>query len=158
MSIIAKIKNDYPKPREQMTEADWVAYNKTCYKTWYKSAGVIVKSGDRVLVVQDKHGMKWSFPKGAAAYEDNEDPHQTAIRECYEETALIIGDDYVFTTPPIKFPYDQYYMMAAVHPGAEHRARVHDEEVFQVKWCTRDELVQMWDKLNSGVRHYARNN
>lgn len=153
-----KIKNDYPKPREQMTEADWVAYNKTCYKTWYKTAGVIVKSGDKVLLVQDKHGMKWSFPKGAAVYEDNEDPRQTAIRECYEETALIYGDDYIFDAPtPVKFPYDHYYTFATIHPGAEDRARVHDNEVFQVKWCTRVELSMMWESLNAAVRHYYKN-
>jgi len=145
-----------PKPRDQMTEADWIAHGR--YKTWYKTAGVIVKHRDKVLLVQDKIGKKWSFPKGGPEAVDGDDPKQSAIRECYEETALIHGDDYTFDYPiPDKFPYDQMYMIATIQPGAEDKARVNDEEGLQVKWLTRAELSMLWKELNTAVRYYIKN-
>ena len=151
------VKSDLPKPRDQMTKTDWIAYDKIRYKTWYTCAGVIVKYNDKILLVQDKIGKKWSFPKGAAEVADKDDPMNTAIRECYEETALIHNDDYIFdSSTPVKFPYDNYYMMATIQPGAETRARVNDDEGLQVKWCTREDLSQMWKHLNSAIRHYAK--
>ena len=156
--IKMSVKTDLPKPRAEMTEADWIAYGKTRYKSWYPCAGVIVKHNEKILLVQDKIGKKWSFPKGAPEREDAEDPMKTAIRECYEETALIHGDDYIFdSSTPVKFPYDNLYMMATIQPGAETRARVNDDEGLQVKWCTRAELSFLWKNLNSAVRHYAKN-
>jgi 8-oxo-dGTP pyrophosphatase MutT (NUDIX family) len=156
--IKMSVNRDLPKPRDQMTEADWRAYRKTWYTTWYTCAGVIVKYNNKILLVQDKISKKWSFPKGAPEVADKDDPINTAIRECYEETALIHGDDYTFTTlSPVKFPYDNYYMIATIQPGAEARARVNDDEGLQVKWCTRADLSLMWKELNSGIRHYAKN-
>lgn len=147
-----------PKPRDQMTEADWIAYGHIRYKTWYKSAGVIIKNRDTILLVQDKNSKIWSFPKGAPEAIDGEDPKQTAIRECYEETALIHDDDYKFDYPiPDKFPYDQMYMIATIKPGAETRIRVNDEEGLQVKWLTRTELSNLWKELNMAVRYYIKN-
>lgn len=39
-----------------------------------------------VLIIQHRHSLHWSFPKGHA--EENEDPLQTACRELSEETGL----------------------------------------------------------------------
>ncbi len=70
-----------PKPRAQMTEADWIEFEKTSFKSWYKNAGLIIFKDDTVLLVQDAKSLKWSFPKGAPEAIDEHDPKKTAIRE-----------------------------------------------------------------------------
>lgn len=157
------VKTDLPKPRHEMTEADWTTYNQTRYRTWYDCGGIILfnRYGD-VLVVQDKQSKKWSFPKGAAELQDQEKPMMTAIRECYEEVGLIPLTDYVWTSYKKHtqfFVNKQIYYYATIQEGCETHACVNDDEGAQVRWCTIDELRTM--DCNIGIRRFiqtSRNN
>lgn len=152
------VKSDLPKPRAEMTDADWYTYNKTRYTTWYKCAGIIVKSGDKVLLVQDITSKKWSFPKGAAEMTDMENPFMTAIRECHEEAGLIPFTDYTIDDFIYKkFPSKNCFFFATIVEGSESRAKVNDDEGYQVKWCTREDMCAMRESANMGIRHYLKN-
>ncbi len=152
------VKTDLPKRRSEMTEADWVHYNKTRYRTWYDTAGIIVfNSHGDVLVVQDAVTKKWSFPKGAAECQDQEEPLVTAIRECYEEVGLIPLVDYNWATYQNRDKFIQgkkIYFFATIEEGAEIRAHVNDEEGAQVAWCSIAHL-QMLD-CNLGIRMFCK--
>jgi 8-oxo-dGTP pyrophosphatase MutT (NUDIX family) len=145
-----------PKPRAEMTEADWVEFDKTSFKSWYKNAGLIITKGDRVLVVQDKNTKKWSFPKGAPDAVDTHDPKKTAIRETYEEAGLIPEMDYRFDSiPSQRFPYDGLYYFAIATASAV--PKVNDDEGCDVRWYTRTDLKTIWSNTNAHIKHFVNN-
>ncbi len=152
------VKSDLRKPRAEMTEEDWCTYDKTRYTTWYNCAGIIVKSGDKVLLIQDKTTNKWSFPKGAAEIADMENPFITAIRECHEEAGLIPLTDYTMDNYIYKeLPHKNCYFFATIVEGSESCAKVNDDDGYQVMWCTREDICAMGESANIGVRHYLNN-
>jgi 8-oxo-dGTP diphosphatase len=61
------------------------------------AAGVVVLDEDRILLVRrvmEPHARKWSIPAGFVnAYED---PAAAAVRECREETGLLVELDGLF--------------------------------------------------------------
>ena len=57
----------------------------------FDCAGIILLSGNNVLVVQGLNSKKWSFPKGHR--EDDENIHETAIRELREETGVELTNE-----------------------------------------------------------------
>jgi 8-oxo-dGTP pyrophosphatase MutT (NUDIX family) len=138
-----------------MTENDWMIYDKTRYKTWYKSAGIILFKDNAVLLVQDKQSQKWSFPKGASEPEDKESVLNTAVRETYEEVGLIKDIDYTLSsTNPVKFPYDAYYLFGKINPDAN--PKVNDEEGLCVQWFTPDEIKEkIWNFTNNHIKHFV---
>lgn len=68
----------------------------------YAGAGLIVFSSDcnHLLLVHDARSGKWGFPKGHREDTDDSDL-KTAMRECYEETGLVM-DDYAIYGDPFK--------------------------------------------------------
>jgi 8-oxo-dGTP pyrophosphatase MutT (NUDIX family) len=66
----------------------------------YAGAGLIVLSSDcnNVLLVHDARSGKWGFPKGHREASDDSDL-QTAMRECYEETGLVMEDYAIYGDP-----------------------------------------------------------
>lgn len=145
-----------PKPRAQMTESDWVEFEKTSFKSWYKNAGLIIFKDDTVLLVQDAKTLKWSFPKGAPEAIDGHDPKKTAIRETYEEVGLVPEADYTIDSPTIQnFPHNGYYYFATATPTAS--PRVNDEEGLQVRWCTRADVSAIWAQTNLHIKHFVKN-
>lgn len=144
-----------PKPRAEMTEADWVEFDKTRFKSWYKNAGMIITKEDKVLLIQDASTKKWSFPKGSAEAIDEHDPKKTAIRETYEEVGLVPENDYTFDYPTsVRFPHDGIYYFATATPTAN--PRVNDDEGFQVRWCTRADMSAIWNQTNLHIKHFAK--
>ena len=59
-----------------------------------ESAGIIIKSNDRILLCQRSDNGKWAIPMGGI--EEGEDPKDAAYREFYEETNLEITDNIKF--------------------------------------------------------------
>ena len=144
------------KPRAQMTEADWIEFEKTSFKSWYKNAGLIIFKDDTVLLVQDTKSLKWSFPKGAPEAIDEHDPKKTAIRETYEEVGLVPEADYTLDDHKIhNFPHNGHYYFATATPMAN--PRVNDEEGLQVRWCSRVEVSAIWAQTNLHIKHFVKN-
>lgn len=147
---------DLPKPRDQMTEDDWFSYKS--YKSWYKSAGIIIHSNSNVLLAQDKHTLKWSFPKGAPELMDLDSTLSTAVRECYEEVGLIHELDYTLDSEKEhSFPYESYYYMATINADKEAAAKINDDEVVQIKWMSCKDISSVWNLTNVHVKHYVKN-
>src|SRR5262245_31376174 len=53
------------------------------------SVAGLVRDGDRVLLVQDRDGGRWSTPGGALELDDT--PADAVIREVWEETGLTVA-------------------------------------------------------------------
>jgi 8-oxo-dGTP pyrophosphatase MutT (NUDIX family) len=71
----------------------------------FTCAGIILVSGDYLLVVQGRNTLKWSFPKGHK--EEGEDAITTAKREMKEETGVEIhADDKYCTMHNYTYNYD----------------------------------------------------
>jgi 8-oxo-dGTP pyrophosphatase MutT (NUDIX family) len=148
-------KPSLPKPRHEMTEANWVEFDKNRFKSWYKNAGIILTKDDKILLVQDKESLKWSFPKGAAEAIDNHDPKNTAIRETYEEAGLVPEADYTFDyLVPQHFPHNGLYYIATAKPTAT--PKINDDEVLQVRWCTRADVSAIWGQTNMHIKHFVK--
>lgn len=98
---------------------------------------ILDKQTNRILVV--KGPEKWSLPKGHSEF--GELPHQTAERETYEETSLIIQLTKDHKSKKLK-KYLYYYVildnahMLTLSPIDKH-------EVSEVKWCTYNELKNL---------------
>jgi len=51
---------------------------------------IAISKNDRILLVKGRERNKWSFPKGHI--KPHETSHNCAIRECYEETGISLGN------------------------------------------------------------------
>ena len=103
-----------------------------------KSCGaVILRREDgrwKTLLVQNKNGGHWAFPKGHM--EDGETEKETAVREVREETglAIAINTDFKMETeyspaPGVMKTVD--YFLAVVNTGETQRQV---EEIDEVRW------------------------
>ncbi len=102
-----------PEIKDLLKEVRNVRYHRlSCL--YEKSCGAIVfhnfKDGVKVLLVKNKNGKYWSFPKGHM--EKGESEHQTAAREIKEETGLTV------------FFYDNYRQTSDYIPFGKIRKRV----------------------------------
>jgi 8-oxo-dGTP pyrophosphatase MutT (NUDIX family) len=52
----------------------------------YIGAGIVFVTSDKKILLLKKENGKWTFPGGHR--EPNEEPYQTAQRECYEELGM----------------------------------------------------------------------
>ena len=77
-----------------------------------KVSGVIVISKDnKILLVKGRERNKWSFPKGHI--KGNETIHQCALRECYEETGLILHNQEYNSTS--KLASGEYFIYRGIN-------------------------------------------
>jgi 8-oxo-dGTP pyrophosphatase MutT (NUDIX family) len=58
------------------------------------SVAGIVRDGERILLVQEREGGRWSTPGGALELDDT--PANAVIREVYEETGLTVKPTRIF--------------------------------------------------------------
>lgn len=58
------------------------------------SVAGIVRDGDRILLVQERDGGRWSTPGGAMELEDT--PANAVVREVFEETGLLVEPERIF--------------------------------------------------------------
>ncbi len=106
------------------------------------SYGIIpLRKGPRdkweVLLIQHRKGLYWSFPKGHA--EGREEPLQTATRELYEETGLLVKtllseevftENYQFMSNNSLISKQVTYYLALVEGGLS----LQTEEISDAKW------------------------
>ena len=108
-----------------------------------------------VLILKDKSSGKWSFPKGAKEDSDGT-PLKTAIRECSEETGLLIDRDYYLLSYAPLVTFNRMYFYANIITGAEERIILQDSEIVDYRWMNPHTSCPYWRDLNIGIREYMR--
>lgn len=113
---------------------------------------------NKLLVVRGPE--KWSLPKGHL--EPGEEPHEGAMREIFEETSLQIEITSTYKSKKVR-KYIYYYLILQNATQLE-LTPLDGNEVSEVKWCTREELIAMdcnkqlkyfVDKWKLMIRHGA---
>lgn len=107
----------------------------------YTSAGIIVVSYDKKILVLKHPEGHWGFPKGYVEDIDN-NTLETAIRELKEETSLNIN----FIVNPIKYYFEEtynnkrviYYLGYSVNKNILLK-----EEFVDFAWFSKDELLNL---------------
>jgi 8-oxo-dGTP pyrophosphatase MutT (NUDIX family) len=118
-----------PKPPHFTSSSAWATI----------CAGGIIYDLDtgRILVV--KGYEKWSLPKGHR--EVGEAPHETAMREIYEETSLKVA---ITPRSRSKRILKCIYYPIMVHHGSQLSvAPIDTHEVSDVRWCSFQDLLQI---------------
>lgn len=149
------------------------------YKKHFTATGYTVnKSRTKMLLVHHKGLDKWLPPGGHI--EDNEVPHEAAIREVYEETGVmavpIKGDENDLALKDIKEaqiprPYALMYqiipkskkdiehihldMVFALEADDAGKIAARHKEVHDVRWVAKKNLIDGYDTFDS-VRSFAR--
>jgi 8-oxo-dGTP pyrophosphatase MutT (NUDIX family) len=122
-----------------------------------KRGGIILLHENKVLLVKDTTTSKWSFPKGAMEDYDHDNPLNTAIRECREETGLEFEVDYTLTNYcPAVFFENQYYYFARLLRNTNTLSLKAEGETSTVQWVSLRSIHGMYDTLNSGVKAFVK--
>ena len=122
----------------------------------YDGGGIIMSSSDGyVLIVKDRKTGKWSFSKGSKEDCDT-NTLITAIRECSEETGLIINRDYYLLSYEPFLSFNRLYYHASIKAGAEQRITIDDAELTDYRWMNPQTSCPYWRDLNIGVRQYMK--
>ena len=103
-----------------------------------KVSGVIVISKENnILLVKGREKNKWSFPKGHL--KGNETIHQCALRECYEETGLVLNNhNYTATS---KLASGEYYVYRNID---EVFLKTHDSnEICDLGWISLASMMNL---------------
>lgn len=115
-----------------------------------KSCGAVISRTENgetryLLVLNKKPGGNghWGFPKGHREGTENE--FETAAREIFEETGLLVifqgGKRAVSTYSPRQgVTKDAVYFLATARNG---EVKVQQSEVAQAKWCTYSEAMKL---------------
>jgi len=118
--------------------------------TYEKSCGAVIRTTedgeDKYLLILNKKpgGVgHWGFPKGHCEGDENE--FETASREIYEETGIMVvfqgGKRAVSTySPAAGVSKDVVYFLATARST---QVKVQESEVAQFKWCTYSEAMNL---------------
>lgn len=104
---------------------------------------IIISQNNTILLVKNRQGEKWSFPKGHKEYFDKT-PLDCALRELREETGIILDKNYMTTK---KYMNVEYFIYSVPY---EYRLFPQDtKEISEAKWFTFEELKSI--EKNIGV-------
>jgi len=109
--------------------------------------GTIIFSADgRILIVQGRETGKWSFPKGHKN-DVKEAPLECALRETWEESGLILGNEYL---EMLQLAAGRYFVYRLED---EPTLLSHDNnEIMDMRWVELDSLGGM--NNNCDIRSY----
>ena len=119
-----------------------------------KGAGVILRdSANRILLVLGRRHNKWSFPKGHVD-EDDTSGEECAIRECKEETGLVV--DIPMNVPRWMCNHYIYYHIGPENVTQGWRLSPEDRnEVARASWLTETQIAAL-QNVNAPVRKYMK--
>jgi 8-oxo-dGTP diphosphatase len=111
--------------------------------------GIAIDDAGKVLLVEPKNhfgGYVWTFPKGRP--EANESPDQTAIREVFEESAVVTS----FVCPIVGAyrggtTLNRYFLMRPEGKGDG----APDKETVSVTWASYEEARELIGKTENAV-------
>jgi 8-oxo-dGTP pyrophosphatase MutT (NUDIX family) len=120
----------------------------------YIGAGLIlINSRGDVLLVRDTRSNRLGFPKGHPEKKDKDIPLNTAIRECWEETGLILNNDYKLDGNKPKRIGKRLYFSGICWREAFHAANVNKKEISEIGWWSLGHLGEALEtQLNSDLR------
>jgi 8-oxo-dGTP pyrophosphatase MutT (NUDIX family) len=105
---------------------------------------VVFDDAGRVLLAERADNGQWALIAGVM--DPGEQPAETAVRECYEETAVHVVPERVtsvITQPPNAYPNGdecEYVDIAFRCRAVGGEARVNDDESLAVGWFALDDL------------------
>lgn len=107
-----------------------------------KSCGCIIFQGNKVLLVYEKVGEFWGFPKGHM--EEGETEIQTALREVKEEVGIDVEIDknkryeinYI-----IRDEIDKTCVLYLAKP-INNDIQKQESEIQEIEWCDYDEVIE----------------
>jgi 8-oxo-dGTP pyrophosphatase MutT (NUDIX family) len=118
----------------------------------YVGAGILLRNGrGQILLVCDAKSGRWGFPKGHPEYCDKRLPLNTAVRECFEETGLRAGEDYLIEAANPKRIGKRLYFQARSVRDCE-KAVFDTKEIRDVAWWSMEDFTGRDDILNSDLR------
>lgn len=103
------------------------------------AAAVIFNTEGHILLVKHSYGKNnWELPGGKS--EEKESAEETAKREVYEETGLVVNIGKL-----IGIYYDPYYDMhhfafIATYDGSDQTPKPSSPEIVECRFCSLDEL------------------
>jgi 8-oxo-dGTP pyrophosphatase MutT (NUDIX family) len=118
-------------------------------------SAVVFDDAGRVLLTERADNGRWALISGIM--DPGEQPGETAVRECYEETAVhvvaerVIG---VFSQPPTTYPNGdqcQFVDIAFRCRAVGGEARVNDDESRAVGWFALDDLPPLSDVVHNRI-------
>lgn len=120
----------------------------------YIGAGLIlINSHGDVLLVRDTRSNRLGFPKGHPEKRDENSPLKTAIRECWEETGLVCGNDYKLDGNKPKRIGKRLYFSGICWRETFLSANVNKKEISEIVWCSLIKLGEsLENELNSDLR------
>ena len=108
-----------------------------------KSCGCIIIKENKVLLILEKNGNFWGFPKGHM--EEGENEIQTALREVKEEVGLDVEIDqnqrYTLNYV-VKDEIDKTTVLYIATPK-NGKIEMQESEIADVKWCSFDEALNL---------------
>lgn len=111
-----------------------------------RRAGCIVICGNELLIVHQRSSGYWGFPKGSL--DADEDPVAGAIRECHEETGvIIIADDLL----PMPLRCKESVFFIAIIPSKPRLWPSDWEEISECGWMTVDQLKSAHISVNTRI-------
>jgi 8-oxo-dGTP pyrophosphatase MutT (NUDIX family) len=108
---------------------------------------IVISQNNKILVVKNRKGSKWSFPKGHKEHYDKTSL-DCALRELKEETGITLHRDYITTK---KYMNVEYFIYSVPH---EYRTFPQDtREIEEARWVNFDELKDMEKNIGISLFH-----
>lgn len=135
------------KEEGQTPEKVSCLYEKSCGAVVYRVEGRVV----RFLVVKNKNGRHWGFPKGHMEYGESE--RQTAQREVLEETGLNVELMPGFRETCEYTPFGSIHKQVVFFAAKSHTSQVviQKSEIDRFKWARFEDACELF-KYDNDIR------